>query len=111
MNKLVDYKTEKIARLRDPRYAQEYLNASLEEYFSDGDNKAFLIAIQDIARAQGGMSRLANNANLRRQSLYKALSGDGNPRLDTLHATLTSLGFKLQVELVPARSNSLSPKN
>ncbi len=85
-------------RLYDPEYARVFLDVALEEYEEDGDTEAFLLALRDVAEAQGGLTKLAEQTNLNRQNLYKALSEEGNPRLKTLGAILHKLGFRLSVE-------------
>jgi len=85
-------------RLADPEYARVFLDVALEEYEQDGDAKAFLLALRDVAEAQGGITKLAEQTKLNRQNLYKALSEEGNPRLKTLGAVLHELGFRLSVE-------------
>jgi mRNA interferase MazF len=62
------------------------------------DRAALLLALKDVAAAKGGLGKLARKADLNRAHVYKALSGDGNPRLDTMEKTLNSLGFRLSIE-------------
>ena len=69
----------------------EYLNAALEDENPD----VFLAAISDVAKARG-MSRLAKDAGLGRESLYKALSPGAKPRYDTVLKLLRSLGIELR---------------
>ena len=56
------------------------------------------LALRDVVEAQGGIAKIAEQANLNRQNLYKALSEEGNPRLKTLGAVLHGLGLRLSVE-------------
>ncbi len=84
--------------LSDPDRARTYLEAALEEYARDHDRSAFLLALKDVATAKGGLGELARKANLNRAHVYKTLSGDGNPRLDTMEKILNSLGFRLSIE-------------
>lgn len=67
-----------------------YLEAALEE----GDAALFTAALGDIARAKG-MTEIANKSGLGRESLYKALSPDGNPEFATVLKVVRSLGLKL----------------
>ena len=87
------YHPELIQALRDPREAVEYLNAALE----DGDPEAFLLALRNVAEAQGGVAQLAEAAKLNRESLYRMLSDRGNPELRSLDALLHALGFRLAI--------------
>jgi probable addiction module antidote protein len=92
--------------MQDPNEASEYLKASLDEYEKDGNIEAFLIAIRTVADAQGGITELARKTELNRQSLYRTLSKNGNPRLKTLDIILNSLGFKLTIEPISSLMNS-----
>lgn len=67
-----------------------YLEAALE----DGDPALFTAALGDVARAKG-MTAIARETGLGRESLYKALSPDGNPEFATVVKVLQSLGVKL----------------
>lgn len=72
-----------------------YLEACLEEA---GDDSAFIAkALGTIARAKG-MTQLAKETGLGRESLYKALSGEGNPSFATILKVTTALGIKLHAQ-------------
>lgn len=87
------YQIDLIEALRDPREAEEYLNAAREEK----DPELFLLALRNVAEAQGGMAQLADKADLNRESLYRMLSERGNPEFKSLEALLHALGFRLAV--------------
>lgn len=70
-----------------------YLEAIIEE---GGDAQTFAKALGDVARARG-MSQVARDAGLARESLYRALSGEGNPELATILKVIKALGLKLTV--------------
>jgi probable addiction module antidote protein len=70
-----------------------YLEAALEE----GDAALFAAALGDIARAKG-MTQIAREAGLGRESLYKALSPEGNPEFATVLKVIRSLGLKLHAK-------------
>jgi probable addiction module antidote protein len=70
----------------------EYLNAALE----DSNPDVFLAAVGNVAKARG-MSSIAEEAGLGRESLYKALTPGAKPRYDTVLKVLQSLGVKLTV--------------
>lgn len=93
MTKSKSYQVELIDSLRDPREAAEYLNAALEE----DDPELFLLALRNVAEAQGGMAQLAEKTKLNRESLYKMLSERGNPEFRSLEALLHALGLRLAV--------------
>jgi probable addiction module antidote protein len=83
-----------------------YLQIALEDYEQDHDAQAFLLAVRDVAKAQGGIAALSERTGLNRQSLYKALSSKGNPKLETLGTILNGLGFRLSIEALDAQPQS-----
>ena len=70
-----------------------YLEAALE----DGEPSVVVKALGTIARARG-MSQIARDTGLRRESLYKALSPEGNPEFATVMKVVRALGLKLRAE-------------
>lgn len=93
MKKRKAYQPELIQSLRNPREAEEYLNAALEE----DDPELFLLALRNVTEAQGGVAQLARKTKLNRESLYKMLSERGNPELKSLDRLLHAMGFRLAV--------------
>jgi probable addiction module antidote protein len=84
-----------IRRLRqDPKFAAAYLKAALED---DEEPRVLLLALRHVAQAQG-IAKVAKAAGIERESLYRALSARGNPRLSTLVAVTKAIGLKLTVE-------------
>lgn len=83
--------------LDNDKVIAEYLNAALEDENPD----VFLAAISDVAKARG-MSKLAKDAGLGRESLYKALSPGAKPRYDTVLKLLRALGVDLRT--LPSRN-------
>jgi probable addiction module antidote protein len=81
--------------LRTPKEMAAYLESVLEE--SNGDAAMVAKAIGDIARARG-MSQVAKDSGLSRESLYKALSGERSPGIDTILKVISALGIKLHAE-------------
>ncbi len=98
MTKTVTSTYDVAEHLRTPKEMAAYLEASMEE--ADGDAAFIAKALGDIARAKG-MSQVACDAGLSRESLYKALSGDRNPSLDTVLRVVGALGLRLRAEAVP----------
>lgn len=84
--------------LKDPFEAKAYLEVALENFENDMDIEAFLMALRDVAEAQGGISKLAERTHLNRQNLYRALSSHGNPKLNTIGTILHGLGFKFTIQ-------------
>ena len=78
--------------LRTPEEMAAYLDACIEE--ADGDASFIAKALGDIARAQG-MTQVARDSGLSRESLYKALSGERSPSFDTILKVVSALGLKL----------------
>lgn len=85
--------------LGDEEDVAEYLRQVLEA----GDPALLAAALGDIAKARG-MSQLARETGLSRESLYKSLSGERAPSSDTLFKVLHALGFKLS--LAPAKAQA-----
>lgn len=89
-----------IERFRnDPRCAAEYLNTVLEA----GDQEELLLALRHMAKAFGGVPKLAEEAELNATSLYRALSPKGNPELRSLRAVLKAMGMRLAVQPLRGR--------
>ncbi|WP_173044678.1 addiction module antidote protein [Nitrospira sp. KM1] len=93
MKKSKAYQPYLIDSLRDIGEAEDYLNAALEEE----DPELFMLALRNVAEAQGGVARLAEKTKLNRESLYKMLSERGTPEFRSLDALLRALGFRLAI--------------
>ncbi len=76
-----------------------YLNACFEEA---GDDAAFITHALGVVAKAKGMSQLAKQTGLGRESLYKALSGEGNPSFATILKVLHALGVQIHTEVTPA---------
>jgi len=81
--------------LRTPREMAAYLEACLAE--ADGDAAFIAKALGDIARARG-MTQVARDTGLSRESLYKALSGERTPAFDTILKVVAALGLSLHAQ-------------
>jgi probable addiction module antidote protein len=81
-------------KLKDPRIAEEYLKASRES------PEEFLKALRKVAEAHR-VSKVAEAAGRQRESVYRMLSEEGNPRLDSLWSVLRAMGLRLNVEAIP----------
>ena len=81
---------------------EEDIAAYLEAAFEDGDPRLIAATLGDVARAKG-MTRIAREAGLGRESLYKALSPDGNPEFATVLKVLRALGLRLHTSTVTVR--------
>jgi probable addiction module antidote protein len=98
MAKTVTSRYDVAEHLRTPLEMAAYLEACLEE--ANGDAALVAKALGDIARAKG-MTQVARDAGLSRESLYKALSGDRTPGFDTILKVVDALGLELHAEAKP----------
>jgi len=98
MTPSIPYASLLAERLRDPREAFVYLDVALEEFEQDGDQNAFLLALRQVAEAQGGVAVLAERTGMNPERLRDALSERGNPTLDTVGHLLHGMGFRLAVQ-------------
>ena len=86
--------TKTIERFRENlAFEDEHLNAILE----DGDQEELMLALRGISEAFGGVQKLARNARLNANTLYRTLSLKGNPELKSLRAVLRAMGMQLTV--------------
>jgi probable addiction module antidote protein len=94
--------TEKFSRydvaeyLYTPEEMAAYLEAAIDE--ANGDAAFIAKALGDIARAKG-MTQIARESGLSRESLYKALSGERSPEFDTILKVINALGLKLHASV------------
>lgn len=78
--------------LQDPEFAQFYLEEALNDGFPN-----FLVALRQVVQAQKGMSALASEIEMGRESLYRSLSEEGNPQFVTVAKVIEALGLKLSI--------------
>jgi len=91
--KSIDYQKYLIKSLKDPEEAAGYLNAALE----GGNISVFLLALQNVVQAQGGVAKIAKKTHKSRTSLYRTLSEKGNPYLETTSHILSSMGMHFKI--------------
>lgn len=96
MTKTKTTKYDVSEHLRTPEEMAAYLEACIEE--ANGDAALITKALGDIARAKG-MSQVARDAGLSRESLYKALSGERSPGFDTVLKVVGALGLGLRADV------------
>lgn len=99
MTRSVKYNDLLLKSLKNPQEATAHLNAALQEC-KDGSaesQKILLMALKNVALAQGGIHTLAKKTGLGRESLYKTLSKKGNPKLTTLTSLINAMGFDLNI--------------
>lgn len=89
-----------IGHLKDPYEAAAYLEAVIEE----ADPAALMLALRQVAQAQGGVARIARRAKLTREATYRILSKSGNPELRSLRALLQAAGLRLAIKPIEKRA-------
>jgi probable addiction module antidote protein len=101
-----DYDAWLFQQLTDPNVAANYINAAIED-----STEMLLVALRNVAEAHK-MAKVAEKAGVAREALYKALSEDGNPRLETLRGVLKAVRLRIAVvadEPVSASVQILAP--
>ena len=91
-----EYLIQRLAADREKRVS--YLDVALEEYQEDSDTPFFLLGLQNVIEAQGGVSEVAKKIDIAPQVLSDLLSSEEAPRLDTLNTILQALGCRLSIE-------------
>ena len=107
MSKTITTHYDVAEHLRSPEEMAAYLEACLEE--ADSDAAFIAKALGDIARAKG-MSQIAHEAGLSRESLYKALSGERTPNFDTILKVVKALGLKLHATVALTPTNQVAQR-
>ncbi len=87
-----EFRKDLLADLADPRESARYFNAAAQ----DSEQMA-LVALRDIAEANQGMAKVAKDAGVAREAVYRMLSESGNPAYRNLSAILKSVGLKIEV--------------
>ena len=82
---------------KDREFAVEYLKVALESLDNPEERGASLLMLRALAEAYGGVAKVAAEAGISRESLYRSLSPKGNPTMKTLIAVITSMGLRLSV--------------
>ncbi len=91
----------------DQKRAIGYLDVALEEYQEDGDTPFFLLGLQNVVEARGGVAKVAKQAGIKAQCLSDMLASDEAPRLDMLIKILRALGCRLSIQpLKPIEPNA-----
>jgi probable addiction module antidote protein len=95
-----DHQSWLLEKLANPRRAANYLNTALED-----SPQMFLEAVRDVAQVRQ-MARVARNAGVTRESLYKATSPAGNPTFETFVAVLSAMDLTFEVVAKGQRAGS-----
>lgn len=105
MKKLRTWHEFLIEQLADREEAIGYLQVSLEEYLVDGDTSFFLKGIRNVVEAQGGIAKIAKQADLPPEALAKFLCNEDTLALGTLSIILKGLGWQLSIESLTETDN------
>jgi len=99
LKSMTSHHEREVEELRaDHSLAIEYLKAAMESLDNPDERAGGLLALRTVAEAYGGLGFVAAQAGISRESLYRALSPNGNPTLKTLLAVLKVVGMRLSVE-------------
>jgi len=79
--------------LKSPEDIAAYLEAAME----DGDDRVLLLALRNATSAIGGMTELSRRTGLSRETLYRTLSENGNPKFSTLRSILKAFGLTISI--------------
>ena len=85
------------ATVESLRHDRKYAAAYLDQVLADGDQHELMLALRRLSEAFGGVQGLAQQAGLNANTLYRTLSGNGNPELRTLRALLDAMGLRLSI--------------
>ena len=102
--KMRSYDVFLMKELKDSAFAAEYLTAAVHDASLEG----FLIALKNVAEANGGIGELAKLTKLNRQSMYKMFSERGNPTVSSLVTVLNAIGLNLSFQ--PQRRKTVQGK-
>ena len=102
-----EYLIERLAA--DQEKMISYLDVALEEYQEDGDTSFFLLGLQNVIEARGGISEVAKQTGIEAQFLSDMLSSEEAPRVDTFSAILTALGCRLSIQPLEPTKCSAEP--
>ena len=94
----VSYDEGLLKALKDPEEARAYLEVALDECEASGEIDGLLLALRDVAQAQGGVGALAERPGLNREHLYRVLSSRSKQKIDNLMAIVSALGFRLRLD-------------
>jgi probable addiction module antidote protein len=90
----------------DKELAIGYLQFSMESLNNPDERAGALLSLRAIAEAYGGLGKIAAEAGISRESLYRSLSPKGNPTLKTLVAVINAVGMRLSVVAAPSKKTA-----
>ena len=98
MREMGNWREYLMEQLADPENTIYYLDVSLEEYQVDGNSDLFLMGLQNVVEAQGGVSTFAKRIGLEQETLLELLSNGAAPRIDTFNTIVKALGCRLSIK-------------
>ena len=107
MRKMRTLREYLIERLADKERAVGYLQAILDDYYIYGGADVVLRALDTVVKAQGGVSKLAKQADMDPEMLSKVLSNEDTPLIDALGIVLNALGYQLLITPVKNKNSNL----
>ncbi len=108
MRKMRTLREYLIERLVDKERAIGYLQAILDDYYIYGGPNVVLRALDTVVKAQGGVAKLAKQADMDPEMLSKVLSNEKTPLIDALGIVLKALGYQLSI--APLENENLNPE-
>ncbi len=93
----LDYNGDQISPKKGSEQGAVFLKEAMRRYMDNGNKAEFLEALRTVTNAQGGIYKLSKLTNITRPNMYRALSGTGNPKMETLVTILQGLGFRLDI--------------
>lgn len=108
MRKMGIWRDYLIKKLADRERAIGYLQAILDDYYIYGGPNVVLRALDTVVKAQGGVAKLAKQADMDPEMLSKVLSNEKTPLIDVLGIVLKALGYQLSI--APLENESLNPE-
>jgi probable addiction module antidote protein len=100
----ISYRADLLDKLTDPNEAAHYLNAAMDDSL-----EMFLDALKDVAQAHQ-MAKVAREAGVARESLYRSLSSQGNPTIEMLHSVLKALKLRIEIASGTGKPKELNRK-
>ena len=88
-----DFKDYILSKLKDPKEAREYLREAYNRSLEDGNGAVFQLALRDVAEAHGGVSWLAKKSGMPRESVYRVLAKNRDPKFGSILKICKPFGF------------------
>lgn len=88
-----DFKDYLIPKLNDPKEAREYLREAYNRSLEDGNGSVFQLALRDVAEAHGGVGWLAKQSGIPRESVYRVLAKNRDPKFGSILKICKPFGF------------------